>query len=103
MEERGMNERVRMLRRQSVETQPHIYMERAKLMTEGHGHDTAEFIREPKKNKWFDKWKGKKNHYCNRDFLREFGYDIKDVQYYGVSNIPMPSNIDELMEPHLNF
>ena len=32
MEERGMNERVRMLRRQSVETQPHIYMERAKLM-----------------------------------------------------------------------
>ena len=36
MEERGMNERVRMLRRQSVETQPHIYMERAKLMTEAY-------------------------------------------------------------------
>lgn len=75
----------------------------SRLITEGHGHDTQFFIDEPAKNGWFDKWKGKKNHYCNRDFLREFGYDIKDVQYYGVSNIPMPSNIDELMEPHLNF
>lgn len=36
MEERGMNQRVRMLRKQSVETQPHIYMERAKLMTEAY-------------------------------------------------------------------
>ena len=36
MEERGMNARVKMLRKQSVETQPHIYMERAKLMTEAY-------------------------------------------------------------------
>ena len=31
-----MNARVKMLRKQSVETQPHIYMERAKLMTEAY-------------------------------------------------------------------
>lgn len=36
MEERGMNERIRNLRKQSVETVPHIYMERALLMTEAY-------------------------------------------------------------------
>lgn len=34
MEKRGMNERISNLRKQSVETVPHIYMERALLMTE---------------------------------------------------------------------
>ena len=33
MEERGMNERIRKLRRLSVNTQPHIDLERAKSMT----------------------------------------------------------------------
>lgn len=36
MEKRGMNERIRNLRKQSVETVPHIYMERALLMTEAY-------------------------------------------------------------------
>jgi len=36
MKERGMNERIRKLRKQSVETQPHIYMERAVLETEAY-------------------------------------------------------------------
>ncbi|HWS43018.1 MAG TPA: trans-4-hydroxy-L-proline dehydratase [Pseudoflavonifractor sp.] len=36
MEERGMNERVRALRRKSLETQPRIYMERARLMTDAY-------------------------------------------------------------------
>ncbi|KAL1110029.1 hypothetical protein AAG570_014169 [Ranatra chinensis] len=36
MKERGMNERVRKLRKQSVETEPHIYMERASLMTDAY-------------------------------------------------------------------
>ena len=34
--ERGMNERIRKLRKQSLETEPHIYMERAKLETEAY-------------------------------------------------------------------
>lgn len=34
--ERGMNERIRKLRKQSVDAQSHIYMERAKLMTEAY-------------------------------------------------------------------
>lgn len=34
--ERGMNERIRKLRKQSVDAQAHIYMERAKLMTEAY-------------------------------------------------------------------
>lgn len=34
--ERGMNERIKKLRTQSVNTVPHIYMERAKLMTEAY-------------------------------------------------------------------
>ena len=33
---RGMNERIRKLRKQSLETEPHIYMERAKLETEAY-------------------------------------------------------------------
>lgn len=33
---RGMNERIQKLREQSVTTQPHIYMERAKLITEAY-------------------------------------------------------------------
>lgn len=33
MEERGMNERVKKLRKLSVDTQPHIDLERAKSMT----------------------------------------------------------------------
>lgn len=36
MQERGMNDRIRKLRKQSVETQPHIYMERAVLETEAY-------------------------------------------------------------------
>ncbi|MEG2936108.1 MAG: pyruvate formate lyase family protein, partial [Clostridium sp.] len=36
MEKRGMNERIQRLRKQSVETVPHIYMERAVLMTEAY-------------------------------------------------------------------
>ena len=32
--ERGMNDRIKKLRKQSVDTQAHIYMERAKIMTE---------------------------------------------------------------------
>jgi pyruvate-formate lyase-activating enzyme len=36
VEERGMNERVRALRRKSLETQPRIYMERARLMTDAY-------------------------------------------------------------------
>lgn len=36
MEARGRNERIRNLRKQSVETIPHIYMERAVLMTEAY-------------------------------------------------------------------
>ena len=35
-QERGMNERIRRLRRQSVETQPHIDIERAVLETEAY-------------------------------------------------------------------
>ena len=35
-QERGMNERIRKLRKLSVETQPHIYMERAVLETEAY-------------------------------------------------------------------
>ena len=34
--ERGMNERIKKLRKQSVEATPHIYMERANLMTDAH-------------------------------------------------------------------
>ena len=34
MEERGMNARVRALRKVSMETQPHIDLERAKIETE---------------------------------------------------------------------
>ena len=34
MEERGMNERIRRLRRESVETVPRIDMERARCVTE---------------------------------------------------------------------
>ena len=34
MEQRGMNERIRKLRALSVNTPPHIDMERAKIMTE---------------------------------------------------------------------
>ena len=34
--ERGMNERIRKLRRQSMETEPHIYMERANLETDAY-------------------------------------------------------------------
>ena len=33
MEERGMNERIKKLRKLSVDTQPHIDLERAKSMT----------------------------------------------------------------------
>ena len=36
MEERGMNERVRKLRRQSMEAVAHLDMERARLMTEAY-------------------------------------------------------------------
>lgn len=36
MQERGMNERIKKLRRQSMETPAHIYIERAKLMTEAY-------------------------------------------------------------------
>ena len=36
MELRGMNERVKKLRKQSVETDPHIFMERALLMTDAY-------------------------------------------------------------------
>lgn len=36
MKERGMNDRIRKLRKISVETQPHIYMERAVLETEAY-------------------------------------------------------------------
>ena len=32
--ERGMNDRIKRLRRQSLDTQPHIYMERAQIETE---------------------------------------------------------------------
>ena len=35
-QERGMNERIKKLRKLSVETQPHIYMERAVLETEAY-------------------------------------------------------------------
>ena len=35
-QERGMNERIQRLRRQSTETQPHIDMERAVLETEAY-------------------------------------------------------------------
>ena len=34
--ERGMNERIRKLRKQSLETEPHIYMERADLETDAY-------------------------------------------------------------------
>ena len=34
--ERGMNERIKKLRKQSVEATPHIYMERANLMTDAY-------------------------------------------------------------------
>ena len=34
--ERGMNERIKKLRKQSVEATPHIYMERADLMTDAY-------------------------------------------------------------------
>ena len=34
--ERGMNERIRRLRKQSLETEPHIYMERADLETDAY-------------------------------------------------------------------
>lgn len=34
--ERGMNERIRKLRKQSLETEPHIYMERANLETDAY-------------------------------------------------------------------
>ncbi|MGB4984838.1 MAG: trans-4-hydroxy-L-proline dehydratase [Erysipelotrichaceae bacterium] len=36
MEERGMNERIKKLRRQSTETTPHVFMERAILMTDAY-------------------------------------------------------------------
>ena len=36
MKERGMNDRIKRLRKESVETQPHIYMERAVLETEAY-------------------------------------------------------------------
>ena len=36
MEERGMNERIKKLRRQSVDTPARIYMERADLMTDAY-------------------------------------------------------------------
>ena len=36
MEERGMNERIRMLRRQSENTEPRICLERAVLETEAY-------------------------------------------------------------------
>ncbi len=36
MKERGMNDRIKRLRKISVETQPHIYMERAVLETEAY-------------------------------------------------------------------
>ncbi len=35
-QERGMNERIRKLRKESTTTQPHIYMERAVLETEAY-------------------------------------------------------------------
>ena len=36
MEARGMNERIQKLRKQSVETDPRLYMERADLMTDAY-------------------------------------------------------------------
>lgn len=39
MEQRGMNERIRKLRALSVNTPPHIDMERAKIMTETYRRD----------------------------------------------------------------
>ena len=36
MEKAGMNERIRKLRKQSLETEPHIYMERADLETDAY-------------------------------------------------------------------
>ena len=36
MEERGMNERIRRLRRESLDTPPHIDMERARYFTESY-------------------------------------------------------------------
>ena len=36
MENRGMNERIKTLRKQSVEAVPHIYIERAKLITDAY-------------------------------------------------------------------
>ena len=36
MESRGMNERIKTLRQQSVEAVPHIYIERAKLITDAY-------------------------------------------------------------------
>ena len=36
VQERGMNDRIKKLRKLSVETQPHIYMERAVLETEAY-------------------------------------------------------------------
>ena len=36
MELRGMNDRIKKLRKQSEETTPHIFMERAMLMTDAY-------------------------------------------------------------------
>ena len=42
--ERGMNERVRKLRKQSMEAVPHIDIERAKLITEAYKNTKEAFL-----------------------------------------------------------
>lgn len=46
-------------------------------------HNYRFFLEEPKKNRWFDKWKNNKEIYCNTKLLNEFGYiTITNKKYY---------------------
>ena len=69
MEERGMNERVKKLRKLSVDTQPHIDLERAKSMT-----------------KTYEKYEGVLSVYRSEEFYLEMmplGVD----KAYGISKL----------------
>ena len=58
MEERGMNERIRKLRKQSLETEAYIDMERAKYFTqtykEKEGHVSVPELRANNKKNYFE-------------------------------------------------
>lgn len=60
-------------------------------------HSAEWFKDEPRKNKWYELWVGKKYQWYDEDLLTEFGYIVGDKHNRQWLNAAMPSNIDDLL------